>query len=235
MGDEPEVPPSPEILRVGVTPNMPPFVFREDGQLVGIEIDFAFALANELGREARFIEMDWEDLIPALQKNRIDIIMSGMSYTPERATIVLFTEPYLRSGQKVLLRRQDAPDYTFPGLIVRTDKRVGVERGTTGQFLVEEFFQNARMRTFSSAREGARALVDGKIDLFVHDAPTVLWMAGIFQNQGLTAALPALSEDLLLWAVSRRTPALADAASASLRQWAADGTLNAILRRWILL
>lgn len=231
----PEIPPSPNILRVGITPNMPPFAFKENNQLVGMEVDFAEALANEIGREAQFIEMGWEDLIPALQTNKIDIIMSGMSFTPERAAIVQFTEPYLRSGQKALLRREDAPDFTFPGLIARTDKRVGVEKGTTGEFLVQEAFKQAKMRTYSSAEKGARALVDKRIDLFIHDGPTVLWMAGLFQNQGLTAALPVLSEDLMLWAVNRRNPSLAQAANSSLRKWAGNGFLEQILRRWVLL
>jgi len=231
----PEVAPSADILRVGITPNMPPFAFKEKGQLAGMEVDFALALAKELGREATFVEMKWEELIPALQANKIDIIMSGMSFTPERAAVVLFTEPYLRSGQKALVRRADAPDYTFPGLIARTDRRVGVEKGTTGEYLVEGAFKNAKMRTFSSAEEGTLALIDKKIDLFIHDAPTILWMAGQYQNQGVTAALPALSEDLNLWAVSRQKPALAQAANASLRTWASNGTLNAILRRWVQL
>lgn len=227
--------PSPDTLRIGITPNMPPFAFKENGQLRGLEIDFALLLANELGREALFIEMEWEELIPALQTNRIDIIMSGMSFTPERSAIVLFTEPYLRSGQKALVRRRDASDFTFPGLIARTDKRVGVEKGTTGEFLVQEAFKNAKLRTFPSAEEGSIALIENKIDLFIHDAPTVLWMAGLYQNQGLTAALPVLSEDLNLWAVSRRTPALAEVANAAIRKWTADGTLSVVLRQWILL
>ncbi len=59
-------------------------------------------------------------------------------------------------------------------------------------------------------------------------------MAGLYQNQGLTAAPPALSVDFNVWAVSRRKAALAEAANASLRKWAQNGTLNAILRRWVL-
>jgi len=232
---DPEVPPSPDILRIGVTPNMPPFVFEQNGELAGIEIDSGRALAAELGREPRFVRMDWEKLIPALQANRIDIVMSGMSYTRERTAIVALTDPYLSSGQKALVLRKNEAKYIFPGQVAKTEARVGAERGTTGEFLIEARFRNARLVTYKSADEGARAVAAGEIELFIHDAPTVFWMAGIYQNEGITAALPVLSEDLMVWAVSRQNPSLLEAANESLADWRRDGTMAGILRRWISL
>jgi ABC-type amino acid transport substrate-binding protein len=224
---------SPDVLRIGVAANMPPFVFEQNGELVGIEVDFGLFLANELGREPRFVRMKWGDLIPALQNNKIDIIMAGMNYTQERAAIILLSDPYVRSGQKALVMRQNASKYSFAGLIANTKMFVGAERGTTGEFLVESSFPNAKLRSYSSAEAGAKAVIDGRIELFIHDAPTVLWMAGTYQNKGLSAALPVLTEDFMVWGIGRQSPALLNAVNGILNKWNQDGTTDSILAGWI--
>src|SRR6266705_668353 len=91
-------------LRVGITPNLPPLAFEQIGKIVGIEADFAQQLVKELGREVKFIELDWEKQIPALLDGKTDIVMSGMTVTKTRQFRVNFCRPYLRSGQMALVR-----------------------------------------------------------------------------------------------------------------------------------
>ena len=95
-------------LRVGIAGNYPPLAFKQDGELAGIEVEFARQLGTELGLTIRLVELPFPDLIPALLANRIDVIMSGMSITPEREKLVSFTDSYLRVGQMRLMRRADA-------------------------------------------------------------------------------------------------------------------------------
>src|SRR5882757_559527 len=71
-------------LRVGITPNLPPLAFKQNGKIVGIEADFAQQLGKELGREVKFVVLDWSDQIPDLLDGKIDIIMSGMTITKTR-------------------------------------------------------------------------------------------------------------------------------------------------------
>jgi polar amino acid transport system substrate-binding protein len=90
------VAPAPKpALRIGMTPNYPPLVFKREGAVVGIEADFAARLGQFLQRKIELVELPWPLLIPALQQGHIDVIMSGMSVTPERERTVLFAEPYL--------------------------------------------------------------------------------------------------------------------------------------------
>lgn len=225
--------PSPDILRVGVAANMPPFVFKQNREIVGLEVDFARALGEELGREVRFVDMSWERLIPALQNNRIDIIMAGMNYTEERSAVILMTDPYLLSGQKALTLRRNVSKYPLPGLIANTRERVGAERGTTGEFLVEAYFPHAQLRTYSSPERGARAVASGEIELFIHDAPTIYWMGGVFQNDGVAVAQPVLTEDLMVWGINRSQPQLHRQVNRILAEWAEDGTTDEILSHWL--
>ena len=225
--------PAANVLRVGVTPNMPPFVFIQDGKLVGLEVDFAIALGNELGMKVQFVRMDWEDLIPALRRNKIDIIMSGMNYNPERAAIISFVNPYVRSGQRALVLQKNVSKYPIPGFVLMTKEKVGAESSTTGAFLVRSDFPKATMKTYSSPKKGAEAVISGEIEMFIHDAPTVFWMAGIYQSKGLTVAPPLLSEDLMAWAVNRENTDLLNAVNAVRAQWNSTGAIDAVLSRWV--
>src|SRR5580765_8042281 len=83
-------------LRVGITPEYPPLVFRLPDGTNGLEIDFAKALGHELGRPVEFVVLRWDQLPDALTDGKIDIIMSGMSVTKARQIRIRFSEPYLR-------------------------------------------------------------------------------------------------------------------------------------------
>ena len=95
---------SRSVLRVGLTPNYPPVIDRIDGEFAGIEIDLANEAAKGLDKRFQFIELPFEQLIPALTSGEIDIIMSGMSITAERKQKIAFTEPYLHIGQMAVTR-----------------------------------------------------------------------------------------------------------------------------------
>ena len=100
------------VLRIGITPDYPPLIFKTGEEIKGAEADFGNLLAKELKRKAQFIELPWEELIPALIGGKIDIIMSGMSITDARKVRVDFTEPYMKSGLMALMRAEDAPRYS---------------------------------------------------------------------------------------------------------------------------
>ncbi|MEZ5436089.1 MAG: transporter substrate-binding domain-containing protein [Pseudomonadales bacterium] len=69
-----------QTLRIGVSPNYQPLAYKQDGQLTGIDIAAGETIAQQMGRKAEFVEMAFEQLIPALQAGKIDIIMSGMTH-----------------------------------------------------------------------------------------------------------------------------------------------------------
>ncbi|MGE9296508.1 MAG: substrate-binding periplasmic protein [Puniceicoccales bacterium] len=222
-----------DALRIGVAANMPPFVYREDGQLVGLEVDFGKELAKDMGKSPLFIDMEFEELIPALRSGKVDIVMAGLNFTPERAAIISMTTPYLRSGQMALVLRKNASKYALPGLIGNTKDKVGAEAGTTGEYLVEASFPNAQLVSYDSAIEGAKAVANGEVQLLIHDAPTIYWLAGTYANSGVTPARPVLTEDLMVWAIGRGNSELLDEVNGIITDWAADGTLNKIAGRWI--
>lgn len=227
------VPPDPSVLRVGVSPDSPPLVFKQSGQILGIEADFAQKLGRGLNRRVVFVEVPWDKQIDYLEANRTDIIMSGMSITPPRTVRINFATPYLNSGLTAAFRRADCDLSSMIANVLRNqEKRIGFVKNTTGEFYCMERFTKARKKGFSSAEAGISALKSGKIDVFVHDAPMVWWLAA--HNEADVVSFPELlNVEPLAWGIGKHNMALLDEVNALLAQWEQDGTSIRILKNWI--
>jgi len=220
-------------LRIGISPHYPPIAFRSDGELAGVEVDLAHELARALGRRPVFVELDRNDLIPALETDRIDVVMSGMSITPEREARVLFATPYMRVGQLVLIRSADLPRFGPPAALRREGARVGYVRETTGADYVRERLPRCDPRGFDSVADGVRSLRAHQIDFLVHDAPSI-WNVSLAPGEReLMGLYQPLTEEYLAWAVARDAPELKSRLDAILDAWRAEGRLDPILDRWI--
>jgi len=218
-------------LRVGVSPVFPPMVFKQQGQLVGIEVDLARALGERLRRTVVFVELPWEDQIEALQKGRTDIIMSALSITPARAFVIDFSQSYLSVGQGILVRREDEGKYLL-GMPNQLSGPVGVLKATTGEFLVQRDFPKARRRTYKSEVDAAQALKKKRIDMFITDSPLVWYLAGVHSPEGLSALPFQLSQEQLAWGLRKGDDSLRNAANGFIQEAMQDDTLAGILRRW---
>jgi len=226
-----ELPPAP--LRVGVFPYYPPMIFKEKNQVKGAEADLAVRLAKALGREADFFELGWDRLIPALMENKIDIIMSGMTITEARKARVNFTHPYIKIGLMTLMRAEDASQFDSLASIRESFSTIGVVKGTTGEtFVRKNFSKAANIISFQKANEASKLLIQRRIDLFVHDGPSIIWL--VSENEGvLKGYWEPLNEEYLGWAVNREDPDLLLKANSILSNWEKEGTLKEVLTLWL--
>jgi ABC-type amino acid transport substrate-binding protein len=226
--------PSSDILRVGVCANRPPVIFmQDDGTYAGCEADLARELASSLGKRAVFVDCAWKDLIPALLENRIDIIMSGMTITRSRSVRVAFTRPYLRGGQVGLTTNANTRRISGLNSLLTLGSRVGMEKGTTGEIVVQQFFTSSKKIPFTDLEKGAEAVLNGKIDVFVHDAPVVWWFASLYESRGLMALPFFITEENIAWAVRKDDQALLEGANRFIAGWKQDGRLKSLMLRWL--
>jgi len=220
-------------LRIGVAPDYPPIVQRDGDELTGVEIELGRMAAAGLGRRPEFVELAWSELIPSLSRGQIDVIMSGMSITPDRAASVLFTEPYLRVGQLALIRSVDLARLGPPGTIQRRSSRVGYVHGTTGEDLVRGRLAATESYAFDDVEAGIRSLRAGRIDYFIHDAPTIWRVSMEPDKHDLIGLFRPLTEERLAWAVAPDNVALKRQLDALLDDWRANDRLEPVLNRWI--
>ncbi len=227
------VAPDPSILRVGVTPDSPPVIFKQGGAISGIEASFAEKLGKGLGRQVVFIKVPWEKQIDSLEQNKTDIIMSGMTVTAARNIRVNFAIPYLRSGLTGLFRR-DA--YSAKGLVaslaVNQMKGIGYVKDTSGEFFVMKNFSSFDKKGYSTAKAAAKALRKGKVNVVIHDAP-MLWQIFAENESGLVAFPEFLNVEPLAWAVRKGDLELLDEVNTQLKSMDEDGTRERVIKNWI--
>ena len=227
------VPARADLLRVGVTPDAPPIIYREDGRVTGLEADLAQALGRDLGKEVRFVALRWDDQISALLDGRTDIIMSGMSVTQTRGSEVAFTSPYMAGGLMALVRREDADRFAGPFAFITAAVKVAVQNETTGDYFVRKYMTRAERYGYDTVTEAFGALQAGRVDMMIHDAPVVWHEAAAHPSSGIVVARPRLTVEYYAWAVRPRDRQLLDAANAALDRWKGDGTLERMVRRWV--
>ncbi len=233
---DPPPPGLPGEIRVGVTSSYAPIIFRlggpTTGTIAGVEADLARRLGEALGRPVRFIEVRWEEQIDMLLSRRTDIIMSGMSITQARQVRIAFTEPYLETGQAVAMRVEDAARYNSREKLVAAPVTIGVIEGTTGEVFVQRSLPNARRVQLIRASDGALALKRRTVNVFIHDAPSIMWL--VSENEAdLAGAWTPLTKESLAWGLRREDTEFLARVNDLLRAWKADGSLEAVLNKWL--
>ena len=228
-----EVPPDENLLRVGVSTNAKPLIYRQGNTIVGLEADFARGLADFLGKSLKFIELDWEDQIPALLANKTDIIMSGMTITRLREVRIAFCIPYLKSGQMALIRREDATRFSTGIFTLTTSSAIGVIKNTFGEYFVDEQYSSVKKLTFSDSQPAVKALIDKRIDMFIYDGPMILYLASANEINGLTALFSPFTEEWLAWAVRKDNQELQESANNFLKTINGDGRYKKLIQHWI--
>jgi polar amino acid transport system substrate-binding protein len=120
----------------GIDFGFPPFGFVDkDGKPTGFDVESLDWIAKKMGFKVKHQPMDWDGIIPALQAKKIDIIASGMSATAERAKIVDFSIPYYEVTQVLVVPEKEN---TALADILKSGKKLGVQRGTVTAKLLEE-------------------------------------------------------------------------------------------------
>jgi lysine-arginine-ornithine-binding protein len=157
----------PGELRIGTEGAYPPFEFRDaSGQLKGFDIDVGNALCAELKVKCTFLPQDFDGLIPALKAGKIDVIISSLSMTPERAKVIDFTKPYYVSpSQFVALKNSGITDdpKTLSG------KTVAVQSGTIHQAYLEQNLPDVAEKSYTTIQEAELDLEAGRVDAFLVD------------------------------------------------------------------
>jgi len=223
----------PDPLRVGITPEYPPLVFRQPEGTNGLEIDFAKALGQQLGRPVEFVVLRWDEEIPALLDRRIDIIMSGLSITPARRLRIAFSTPYLQNQLRAIFPRKNAARYQTVEQVTQSKERIGVIAGTTGELFVKRSCPEAEIVPLTMRRDIGFYLIKGnRMDLFIDD--TFALADILSRNEADLAYLQTpLSQEELAWGIRPGDADLLDQVNKVLERWKSNGTLERTINRWI--
>jgi len=160
-------------LVVGTSADFPPFEYKDPntGEITGFDIELIKMIAQKMGYDnVEIKDMDFDSLIPALQAGKIDVVIAGMTITPEREKVVDFSIPYWKADQAVIVRKNS--DITVSSIEDLKGKTIGVEKGTTGAIYVKDHLENSStIREYPGYVEALQALLNGQVDVIVLDSP----------------------------------------------------------------
>ena len=226
--------PAPDLLRVGVSTNAPPLIYSKNKKITGLEADLARKLGQFTGKKVKFVELKWEEQIPALENNEIDIIMSGMSITDGRQYRIAFANPYLRSGQILLVRLAEKAQFaTGIYSLMNSNHVIGTIKGTTGDLFITKTINGVKIKNFDTSAEAVKALIKKDIDAFVYDAPMVCHYAAINENNKLAPILTLATEEYIAWGIRKEDTALLNQANEFIADLKSKQQLQRIIRTWI--
>lgn len=172
---------------LGTAAGYPPFEFHKiiDGkdQIVGLDIEIAKRIAQEIGVDLEIVDMKFEGVIPALVTDDIDMIIAGMVGNEERAKVVDFSVPYYQADHKLVIKIEDKDIYKELEDINVEGSKIGVQKATTQDDLAKEIFTNAEVIAISKLPDVVLELKNKKINGAVIAEPVA--KAYVKQNDDL--------------------------------------------------
>ncbi|WP_231549759.1 transporter substrate-binding domain-containing protein [Cetobacterium sp. ZOR0034] len=222
-GGKKETAKTERVFVIGTNAEYPPFEYLENGKIVGLDPDIIEAIFQKLGYQYKWANMEFGGLISALQTGKIDVVIAGMSITPERAKMVHFTDPYLTSNVAIITNKT-AP---IKGMDDLENKKYGAELGTTKEATAKSI-AGTTVVPYQNNTSALLALKNNQIDGIVLDESVAyeyvknnseLSLVGVLEGEPKAIALSKDDKDY-------------DKINAALLELIKDGTIENLKKKY---
>ena len=160
------------VIKVGMTGNQPPFsMASKDGSLMGFEVDLAESLAESMKLKLEIVQMPFKDLLPALEKGNVDVVMSGMTITAERNLKVPFVGPYIISGKSILTKSASLAKAQNAEDLNQSDLKITALNGSTSEKFVKTLLGDATFIGVDNYDDAVKNLLEDQANVMVADFP----------------------------------------------------------------
>ena len=217
-------------LRVGIDPSTPPLAVDTGGAYAGLEVDLARALAERLDVPLRFVPLGFDGLYDALIADQADVILAGLRPDASRLDVVRYIMGYFDAG--LVLVHADGAD--LPTMQAMDGRTLAVEFGTDGDLEARGWQRRLHVLhvlPLDTPAAVLEAVAAGQADAALLDALSA--RLGLEEHAGLVIAPEVVTHDWIAPAVRADAHRLGDALDAALQAMQADGTLDALLARWL--
>jgi polar amino acid transport system substrate-binding protein len=220
-------------LVVGTAASMPPLnMTTKTGEIIGLEIDLAQAMADAMKVRLRLSAMPFGDLLPALEAGQVDMILSGMTMTPERNMRFAFVGPYLTSGKSFLAKETTVASSKGSEDLNTATMRLAALRGSTSEVFVQQNMPKATLVSTRDYDEGITMVLQDKVDAMIADLPACLFAVRRYPDRGLYALETPLTYEPIGIALSGNDPLLLNWTQNWLRELETTGALERTTDRW---
>ena len=215
-------------LIMATNATFPPYEMTTDsGDFEGIDIEIAGAIADKLGLELQIDDMDFDAALLSVQQGKADIVMAGVSVTDDRLLVMDFSDTYAAGIQSIIVPEgsEIASADDLAGHMI------GCQRGTTGYIYCSDDFGDEFVTAYDDGLTAVQALNNGQVDCVVIDnAPAKAYVAA---NPGLKVLDTSYVEEEYAIGMNKDNTAMKDAVNGALAELKADGTIQAIIDKYI--
>jgi len=219
-------------LIMSTNASFPPYEMTTDnGGFEGIDVEIAGEIAKKLGLTLEIHDMDFDSALLAVQQGKSDIVMAGVSVTDERKLVMDFSNSYATGVQVVIVK--EGSDVTMDNL---GEKMIGTQRGTTGYIYASDTPENGgygedHVEAYDNGATAVQALQNNQVDCVIIDsAPAQEYVKA---NPGLTILEGNWVEEQYAIGFGKKNTELVEAVNKALDELIADGTVQAIIDKYI--
>ncbi|CAO3430102.1 ABC transporter substrate-binding protein [Azospirillum endophyticum] len=218
------------VLRVAAFDSNPPFGFidQKTKQVVGLDVDYARALADKLGVKLELRSTNPANRIPLLTSDKVDLVLANFTITEERAKQLDFSIPYFSSGQQFLVKKGtlSSPDQ-LNGL------RIAADKGTTNEIVLRRDFPKATVVAFDDTPFAFTALRNGNVQAVTQDGPKLVsLLANLPDKENYEIPSFTISNDYMGVGVRKGETRLVAFVNDTLLSLEASGKAAAIYNSW---
>lgn len=235
-GGEPEVEAEDEanVLKMATEATFMPYEYYDGDEIVGIDVEIAQAIADKLGMELEVTDIAFDSIIPGVQTGKYDIGLAGMTVTDERLEEVSFSASYA-TGVQVVIVPEGSPITCADDLFVEgANYTIGTQTGTTGFLYATWDIEDeglGTVKSFAKTTDAIEALKNGQVDCVILDNEPA--KALVAANNGLVILDTEYAVEDYAIAIAKDNTELLDKINAALEELIADGTIQAILDKYI--
>ena len=218
---------SPGKLTMSTNAAFPPYEMTTDaGGFEGIDVEIAGKIAEKLGLELQIDDMDFDSALLAVTTGKSDMVMAGVTVRPDRQQVMDFSDSYATGVQVVIV--PEGSDVTLENL---GDHMIGTQRATTGYISCSDAYGEDHVTAYDNGMTAVQALNNGQVDCVVIDnAPARVLVS---RNPGLTILDTEYAVEEYAIGMRKENPALLAAVNSALSELKADGSVQAIIDKYI--
>ena len=216
---------------IGTDATYPPMEsLDEQGNFFGMDVDIAKEIALDLGVKAKFRDIIWEEIFDTLRNGEVDMVISAVTITTERAETLGFSDPYFNAGQVIVSATDKKGIINEPKDL--KEYRVGVQVGTTSEEEARKYAANPSLvNTYENYDLAKEDLLEGKIDAIIIDYPAAVGMTA--KNSGLQMVGDIFTQEFYGIATQKDQQELVLQINKTIRRLKREGELKRIEEKWL--
>jgi len=222
-----------KVLKVGMSGNQPPMTMtNREGALMGFDVDLAKTMADAMKVQLEIIPMPFGELMKALEQDKIDMVISGLSITPERTEKVSFIGPYMMSGKSILTKNATLATLKASTDFNRKELKLAALSNSTSASFVRAVAPDAKLIEVANYDDGVAMIIDGKADALVADMPICVLSVLRYPDAGLATLDKPLTVEPVGIAVNKGDPQFLNLVDNYLRAYEKTGILGQLREKW---